>query len=531
MLPRLTEWEPRSFALFTQRQPQGWMHMLTSWPGQVIGGLLFVFGGALLIALPPLAGQSGGEETVPAPGLRWVKGMELAYQGTVEEESRSQGSRFLKQYRIECLLFILGVDAQGSAQAVFQTRLTQVGKNGQTEASSIRLELGPLSAQGQLAAAVSGGIDGETEGPETWETGFLFKQPPHPWTKGMTWDFTEPGEPVLHGEILDNETLHGTVHRKLQWTQESPEWTQPRGDRHGWRSVTTVWVHPRTHLTQKVLRVHERRHAAHRDVTYRMTTSYELNRHIVYEGKLFEDRHREIEQTLFAKKQLQEASQAKDAKQAALLDAIVKRIDGFQKQFPATPYRESLLKTRELALTGGRRQWVPPVAAANGSANKKPGLIEGEPAPEFICQDIDEEQTHSLRGMRGQPVLLVFFQPKSATAAEVLPFLEQLYREALPEAVDQAAADQAAAAQGAAKPKRSYHVLGVLHSPRPEDWKPVKDKHGLTFPVVMGTSLRLSYGVTATPAWVLIDREGLVAEQWTGWGPEWPTLIRKSLQR
>ena len=52
----------------------------------------------------------------------------------------------------------------------------------------------------------------------------------------------------------------------------------------------------------------------------------------------------------------------------------------------------------------------------------------------------------------------------------------------------------------------------------------------LTFPVLHGGGLRISYGVETTPKIVLIDAGGVVRGAWLGWGAETAGEVRAELQ-
>ena len=56
-----------------------------------------------------------------------------------------------------------------------------------------------------------------------------------------------------------------------------------------------------------------------------------------------------------------------------------------------------------------------------------------------------------------------------------------------------------------------------------------RSKLQLKLPVLDGAGLKLSYGVEATPKFVVIDAKGMVKGSYVGWGPETPASIRTDL--
>jgi hypothetical protein len=52
----------------------------------------------------------------------------------------------------------------------------------------------------------------------------------------------------------------------------------------------------------------------------------------------------------------------------------------------------------------------------------------------------------------------------------------------------------------------------------------------LTFPILGGSGIRISYGVETTPKIVLIDPSGIVRGGWLGWGRETPVEVTEELK-
>jgi hypothetical protein len=52
----------------------------------------------------------------------------------------------------------------------------------------------------------------------------------------------------------------------------------------------------------------------------------------------------------------------------------------------------------------------------------------------------------------------------------------------------------------------------------------------LTFPILSGRGLRVTYAVDATPKLVVLDAKGVVRGAYVGWGKETPTLVADELK-
>jgi hypothetical protein len=103
----------------------------------------------------------------------------------------------------------------------------------------------------------------------------------------------------------------------------------------------------------------------------------------------------------------------------------------------------------------------------------------------------------------GRTIVLVFYSPNSKSASELLHFAESL-----------------CSAFG-----KRVQVVGLSVS---EERAPIleqKKQFRLSFPILAGQGLRLTYLVEATPKLVVIDPAGVVRGSYVGWGPETPELV------
>ena len=121
--------------------------------------------------------------------------------------------------------------------------------------------------------------------------------------------------------------------------------------------------------------------------------------------------------------------------------------------------------------------------------------VEPEPAPYFILPTWDGEVIRST-SLKGQVVLMAFFQTWCPDCQRTNPLLEKLYRK---------------------YKDRGLVVLGISHDRgKAKDVEPYVKKYGLTYPIVLGDiSIAINYVKTSPrrpnfsiPYLVLVDRKG-----------------------
>src|SRR5262249_32575088 len=136
-------------------------------------------------------------------------------------------------------------------------------------------------------------------------------------------------------------------------------------------------------------------------------------------------------------------------------------------------------------------------------------IAVGQPAPDFVSTDLTTKESARLRKFQGQPILLVFYSPTSKFVEPILGFAQSLRGNGQEPAIT---------------------VLGLAIS---EDTdrilKQRKDLH-LTFPILSGQGLRLTYAVDATPKFVVLDNAGIVRCAYVGWGKEMPDILTEELE-
>jgi peroxiredoxin len=304
------------------------------------------------------------------------------------------------------------------------------------------------------------------------------------------------------------EPVNGIRCIKLVGEQKSDDWDKPRADSTAWRRQDTVWLSPRGGFAQKVERTIERRDAAHRDVGHRLVVKYELESSLQYPAQLYEDRRKEITQIKSFSNTLAPLLPRAAEIGPRPFETILERIKKYSDNQSPTPYREAIRHVQRLA-EAGKRGETPPDAGTGDPTPIVQVAAMGRPAPDFLSQDLASHESARLRHWLGQPVLLVFYNPDSSLGEDVLRFAQTV------------------------RDSNDNHVAVVGLSVSDDNERALEQKADLklTFPILSGTGLRLSYGVEATPKLVVIDAAGTVRGSYIGWGPETPTSIADDLQR
>jgi hypothetical protein len=464
---------------------------------------------------------TGQAPTTPAVRGDWVlvprlgRGLELVYRGTYSEEGHGGHLQFNRNYRIESRVFVLDTPPRGADVAlltIFRHRDAPAagGAPGstppaETAITSVRLERGFVDLQGRLT---SNGVNLAVplEGPPLLECGAFLEAPAGRIGLEQTWDVAEAGRPLQTWRNSGTEMVGGTLCLKLYGVQQSADWDKPRGDHIAWRRRDLVWLSSRAGVACRVERLVEHREPNSQQPTQWGKVRYELDTNFQYAGALADDRRQEINQAFTFRDQLTPLL-AHPAHSGPQLTGLIKRIDYYLEHQPPTPYREAVLQVKRRA-EAARRGESPP-ALPEESAHVAPTIaIPGEPAPDFVATDLTGGGSVRPRSWAGKPVLMVFYNPASATAPPVLRFAQRL----------------------AGQPQR-LTVIGLSVGTDAEEVRRQRTELGITFPILEGGGLRISYDVQTTPKFVLLDASNIVRGAWLGWGHETPTEVREELKR
>jgi peroxiredoxin len=266
---------------------------------------------------------------------------------------------------------------------------------------------------------------------------------------------------------------------------------------------------PKAGYAARVERIIERREPARKEANQRYVLRYELESNLTYPGQLFEDRRREIQQAQSLADNVNALLPRAGQFGPRPFENILKRIEYHCEQYPPTPYRDALRRVQRLAEAGKRGEAPPEVTPATDPTPVSNILALGRPAPDFLVPDLTNNNSVRLKHWIGRPILLVFYNPTSSSASEVLHFAQHVL---------DGNSDQVV-------------VLGMAVSDDLTLLTKQRAALRLTYPMLSGTGLRLSYAVDATPKMVVLDAAGVVRGSYVGWGPETPRSVTEDLKK
>jgi peroxiredoxin len=442
--------------------------------------------------------------------LQFAQGQELTYGGSFVEETLTPGVHFQRTYRLEtraCVLQASPHKAQVALLTVLSLRSNRPTRDPAAGPTSVRLELVEIDERGRVHGRPGVNFAVSLEGPPTVECGAFVEVPAKRLGVNQSWEVVDPGRPPLTWRIAGTETVAGTPCIKLVGQQESDDWNSPRGDRGAWRRRDTVWMAPGQGIAYRVERILERRDPARETPTHRAVLRYELDSRLTYPGELFASRRQEIHQ---AEKFIEEATPflRQPAQRREQLDTLLKRITNYLEVQPPTPYRNAIVQIQR-RLEGARRGEIAPELAPEEVTPSLPRAVVGRPAPDFLATDLSTGKSVRLQRLLGKPLLLCFYNPRTDTGAQVLRFAQGLC-ESYPNRVQ---------------------VLGMVVTEEAEEARKQHAALKLTFPLLEGNGLHLTYDVQATPRLVLIGADGIVRGLYMGWGPQSSREVTSDLQR
>jgi peroxiredoxin len=168
------------------------------------------------------------------------------------------------------------------------------------------------------------------------------------------------------------------------------------------------------------------------------------------------------------------------------------------------------LQDLQRRLESASRGELPPVDRPVVHSEIRPSsaqVVASALAPDFVASDLATNAAIRLQLLRGKPVLLLFYNPSSPFALEILRFAQTFSQ------------------------TNQVHVLGLSVARESSGALEQRKDMGVEFPIVAGADLRSAYGVDATPKIIVIDADGMVRRTFEGWGDETAVLIRKELGR
>jgi hypothetical protein len=461
-----------------------------------------------LITCALLAAQTAEQSTwLLTPRLS--RGQELVYRGTLAEDALGRQVQFSRSYRLETRVLVLDTSSRGHDVAFFTTlklRTARTDRSREPAPSSVRLELARISPLGRMNADPGVTLAVPLDGPATVECGLFVEIPRARVSQSEIWEVAEDNRPSHVWKVLGTQVINNTTCVKLEGSQQSEDWNQPRADRTAWRRRDTIWLDPSLGVAYKVERVLDRREPwSGREPTQRSVVQYELQTNIRYPGQLFEGLRREV---LQARKFAEEAAPylPNPAKHGSRpFEAMLVKIDRHLDNAPVTPYRDAILQVKRRVEAARRGESPPEPFEEIGNAK---GVAAGQRAPDFVVTNLLTRESVSLHRSLGRPLMMVFYAPGSSRAEEILRFAQRLQDD-------------------------YYQTATVLGMAVSDDAERVRQQHrdlSLSLPILSAKGLRQSYGVEATPKLVIVDAKGVVRGSYVGWGPETATWARDELR-
>jgi peroxiredoxin len=434
------------------------------------------------------------------------RGTELVYRGTFTEQSVGDRVRFQRNYHFETRLLVIDARETGydlAAMTHLQDKSARTGKSAEQAGGAVRLERLRLEPSGRLTPAFAVPI----EGPPTLEVGMFLEFPRGRLQLNQGWETKEVGQPNVAWQVAGRETVLSQPCYKVVGLQSSDDWERPRGDRGAWRRTDTLWVSLSTGQTIRVERTIEQRDPASREVSRMSTLRYDLESNLRHPPALTNDRRVEIARAIEFRT-LAAPMLPQPARAGRELSALLRKINAFVEAQPATPYREAVWAVRRQVEAATRGE----VVATNYGPTAAPLLpveIKNKPAPEFLATNITGTGTVRLSSFKGKPTLLLFYNPRSETAGELLRWAQEVHRTL----------------------GKHVHVVGMSTSNDATEVLKQREAVGASFPVLHGSGLWRSYGVEATPTCVVLDGEGHIRHRFLGWGRETGPEVQTELRR
>lgn len=463
------------------------------------------------------ANPSGSTNALAADcptNLTLAPAQEFIYRGTFQEDFLTNQVQHGRTWRVESRFLILGEERGYRVGGFTQIRPKETRSPGAAKDTTPRVEEPGNNASHVVLAKVlpNGQVNTEEksdraialEGLPLRDMPLFVGLPLDTRQAADGWKSQETGRPDWNWTLVGREAVQGTRCLVLEGVQSPPEWEKPRADRQSWQRKAKLWVSPGTGLVHRWEKTYERRDPARSYVSLRTISKGELDSTLGYPGQLFEDRRREL--VLAFQAQEDTLSLSDDfARNTRALDGLGRQLKTHMSEAPSTPYRvaiQGVLRKIELAKKG---ELPPRTDEEVAGSDSEVGPAIGKVAPDFLVPSLDKAGTVSLRNWKNKPILLLFYHPDSQSAVSCLSFAELIQKEN----------------------KGKIHVIGlsVLGDARKVTIQ--KETMKLSFPLLDGGGLKISYGLDATPKWYLLDNQMIIRAIHSGWGDE----VRSDLSR
>jgi peroxiredoxin len=432
-----------------------------------------------------------------APQL--ASSLELVYRGAYIEESLIPNVQYQRHYRLESNLFIIDASPKDWHVAVMTSLSLHDPRQPQGDdrngPTSVRLGQLRVDQQGRVRTLDKKLVEIPLSGPATLESGCFVPAPLIPVRRNAAWDIADEGRPIQHWQFLGVENVGGVICLKIAGVQQSDDWDHTRADHTAWRRRDTLWIWPQYNVAQKVERIIEQRAPARDAPTHRATVRYELESHMKFAGKFFDDRKQDALKSC----KFQDDAQAlirEPQFYRAQIDSTLQRLTFHLERHDKTPYRQVVLHLKNTLENAQKGEAPVPHVADDPPPPTVKVLAIGQQAADFTVSSFTESAATRLQSHRGTPVLIFFYNPATPLGKEVLDYVKRL----------------------TGKPGQQLAVMAMAVT---QDEDLVRKQHQdlkLTFPILDGNGMRLTYGAVQTPRFVLLDGDGIVRLAQTGWG-------------
>ncbi len=437
--------------------------------------------------------------------------MELVYQGTYAEETLIPNVKHQRQYRLEANVLVLEAKPK-EWRVAFMTALSlqdarQAADKNQAGPASVNIDLGIIDERGNVLNDARKPLDVPLKGPATLECGFVAPVPMTRVGRHFTWEAVHASRPVCFWSVAGLESCGGIACIKLEGVQQSDDWDHPRADQAAWRRRDTLWILPQLNVAHKVERIIEHRDPAREAPTQRTVVRYELESRLKIPARLFEDRRDEL---LKARKFNDEADVL--ARQPALhrprIETLLRQVNDHLQRPSSMYYRKAFMHVKTVLENARKGDALVPNPTEEIVSHSVRALNVGQRAPDFAVSSLTDEHTARLYSFQGKPVLIVFYKPDTPTGKDVIDYVKDMSEK------QPGVAIMAMAVAPDADSARKQH----------------RDMH-LTFPILDGNGMRMTFGADQTPRLVLLDGNGYVRMAQTGWGYHTPCEIEEELER
>lgn len=275
--------------------------------------MLSSFALVILVFAPAQGGDNGPDR------VRFVRGQEYVYRGTVRDEVVAAGSIVRRNYELETHAFVLDVK-DGSAQVAFQTVLRSAADD---KLGSVRIELARAAANGTTTFESGEAVRSGADAPPTFEpAGFVLLAHGH--------------HPVEH--------VHGVRCVRITRVDSVAGGTQRQ----------TAWVAVATGVVRKLERSFEQFTGGEPMSSHTIATAYELASEVVVPDALAAGRRREIRQASQAQDRLREILPNAGRVGPRPFEHVLLTLAAHVEAQPATPYRPAVLWLQTRAEAGKR---------------------------------------------------------------------------------------------------------------------------------------------------------------------------------